>query len=102
MAKAGIELSPCKKCKIAGDFREIYLASTQDGLYAGNGTRTVLNRKATSRHVGSEADITGFYQFTRVWGAGFGVGRVFAGEYLAQSSKGADYIYPYFTWSGKF
>jgi hypothetical protein len=102
MAKAGVEFSPCKKCKVGTDFREMYLATIQDGLYAGNGTRSVLNRKATSRHVGSEADVTAFYQFNKVWSAGIGVGRVFAGAYLAQSSKGGDYTYPFLTWTGRF
>ena len=102
MVKGGLEITPCKKCKVSTDFREMYLATTQDGLYAGSGTRSVLNRKATSRHVGSEADMTVFYQFNRVWSAGIGVGRVFAGAYLAQSSQGSDYTYPFFTWSGKF
>jgi len=102
MVKGGLEVAPCKKCKVSTDFREIYLATTQDGLYAANGTRSVLNRKATSRHVGSEADVTVLYQFNRVWSAGIGVGRVFAGAYLAQSSKGSDYTFPFMTLSGKF
>ena len=102
MAKSGLEVTPCKKCKISTDFREMFLATTQDGLYAGNGTRSILNRNATSRHVGSEADVTVLYQFNRVWSAGLGVGRVFAGAYLAQSCRGSDYTYPYFMWSGKF
>ena len=102
MVKGGLEVAPCRKCKVSTDFREIYLATTQDGLYAGNGTRSVLNRNATSRHVGSEADVTVLYQFNHVWNAGVGVGRVFAGAYLAQSSKGSDYTYPFFTWLGKF
>jgi len=102
MVKGGLEVAPCRKCKVSTDFREMYLATTQDGLYAGNGTRSVLNRKATSRHVGSEADVTLSYQFNRVWSAAIGLGRVFAGAYLAQSPKGRDYTYPFFTWLGKF
>lgn len=102
MAKAGIEVAPCKKCRVSGDFREMYLATPQDGLYAGNGTRVVLNRKATSRHVGSETDLMMAYQLNRIWSVGAGVGRVFAGEYLAQSTKGGDYTYPFVMWAGKF
>jgi hypothetical protein len=102
MAKVGIELAPSKKWKATGDFREMYLATTQDGLYTGNGTRAVLNRGAHSRHVGAEADLTMVYQFNRVWSAGTGVGRIFAGAYLAESSKGGDYTYPFLFWPGRF
>ena len=102
MVKGGLEVIPCKKCKVSTDFREMYLATTQDGLYAGSGACSVLNRNATDRHVGSEADVTVSYQFNRVWSAGVGVGRVFAGAYLVQSSNRGDYTYPYFAWSGKF
>ena len=62
----------------------------------------VLFAKAASRHVGAEADVVGSYQFSKVWSGGMGVGRVFAGAYLKQSTKGADYTYPYITWSGRF
>ena len=63
---------------------------------------TVLNRAATSRHVGDGPDTQ------LVWTAGpygrvtVGVAAVFAGAYMRQSVRGSEYLYPYVAWGRQF
>ncbi len=93
--RAGFDVVLLKKLKLQTDWNEFYLASTQDGLYNASGTRTVFNRKATSRHVGHELDVFGSYQFTKSLVYGVGVAHLWAGAYLKQSTAGHNYWYPY-------
>ena len=100
--RGGFEVFPLKKLKLQSDFNEFYLATTQDGLYNDGGTRTELDRAATSRHVGSELDIQGTYGFSRRLSLAAGLGHLFAGDYLKEASKGGSYNYPYITWTAKY
>lgn len=60
--RSGFELFATRKLKIRADWNDFYLATAQDGLYNSSGAPTVLNRRATSTHVGMEADLQGLYQ----------------------------------------
>jgi hypothetical protein len=62
--RSGFEFFATRKMKIRADWNDFYLATVQDGLYNSSGTRTVLNRRATSNHVGMEADLQGLYQLS--------------------------------------
>jgi hypothetical protein len=98
-ARVGFECLITKQLKLQADFNEFYLATTQDGFYNAGGTRTVLNRSATSRHIGSEIDVLGVFQFTKALSVGAGIAHLFAGDYLKQSTKGGGYNYPFLTWT---
>jgi hypothetical protein len=98
-ARGGFELFLNKKLKLQADLIDFHLATTQDGLYTDSGTRTFLNRKATSTHVGQEVDLQGTYQFNKKLTFGLGFARLIPGEYLKQSSPGIGYNYPYVTWT---
>jgi alginate export protein len=100
--KLGFEFNPVKKVRIQTDFHEFYLASTQDGLYNAGGARIVLNRLATSSHVGSEADFQLVYLISKELSVGAGVGHLVPGEYLKQSGKNGGYTFPYLMWNVKF
>jgi hypothetical protein len=102
MPKVAFEMNLTPKLKVLADFREIYLATLQDGFYNGAGTRTVLNRAATSRHVGAETDLVTTYQVSKTMTVGAGLGHMFAGAYLRQSTKAGDYTYPYLMWVNRF
>ncbi|HEV8039690.1 MAG TPA: hypothetical protein VGP62_12555 [Bryobacteraceae bacterium] len=52
ITRAGCDFLLTKKFKIRRDFNEFYLATVQDGLYNSSGTSIVLDRKATSGHIG--------------------------------------------------
>ncbi|MBZ5607110.1 MAG: alginate export family protein [Acidobacteriia bacterium] len=100
--RIGFDFVATKRVKLRADFNEFYLATTQDGLYNASGTRTVLNTHASSRHVGSEADFQVQYQWSEGLQFGIGFARLFAGEYLKQSTKADGYSYPYVCFTKKF
>lgn len=93
--RAGFDVAVSKKLKLQTDWNDFHLATVQDGLYNAAGTRTVLNRKATSTHVGNEIDVFGSYLIAKGLTYGTGMGHLFAGQYLKQSTKGHGYWLPY-------
>jgi hypothetical protein len=101
-ARARFEFLPMKKLKVRTDFNEFYLATVQDALYNSSGTSAVLDRKATSAHIGSETNTVGLYQYSKVWKFGAGFGHLFAGEYLKESKDSFGYTYPYVMLLGNF
>jgi hypothetical protein len=100
--RAGIDLVPVKKLKVRADFNEFYLATKQDALYGSSGSSVVINRQATSSHIGTELNASALYQWTRIWKFGGGYGRLFAGEFLKQSKTDFGYSYPYVMFVGTF
>jgi hypothetical protein len=98
--RAGFDCHPFKKLKLRADFNEFYLATVQDALYNSSGSAALLNRKSTSGHIGSEANMVALYQWTRIWKFGAGYGRLFAGEFLKQSKNNFSYTYPYLMFAG--
>jgi hypothetical protein len=68
--RAGVDFTPLKKLKARVDFRDYWLATVQDGLYSGTGTRTVFNAKATSNHVGAGVETQFLWTFSpkMTWG----------------------------------
>jgi hypothetical protein len=93
--RAGFDVQLHKKFKVMADWNDFYLATVQDGLYAAGGSRTVLNRKATSRHIGNEVDLNTSYQQSKNMMYGVGISYLFAGDYLKQSTAGHNYWIPY-------
>jgi hypothetical protein len=101
-ARAGFDFAATRKLNLRTDFLEDYLASTQDGLYTSGGVLKVLNRNATSRHIGSEADFLATYQFSKTLLVTAGFSHLFPGEFLKQSTKGASYSCPFLMWTKNF
>ncbi len=101
-AKAAYDMSATGKLKFRAGFSELYLASTQDGLYNSSGTRIVLNRAATSRHVGSELGVQASYAFSKIFKASAGLSHLYAGQYLIQSKGSYGYNYPWVGFIGTF
>ncbi len=100
--KWSFDCVPHPKIKLLFSLSDFYLATVQDGMYASSGSLFVRNTKATSRHIGWEPDIQFDYAFTKKFSAGFGVSRLFPGEFLKQSTQGHAYTYPYLIWEYKF
>ena len=98
--RAGFDFMALKKLKIRTDYNDFNLATIQDSLYNSAGSAAVLNRKATSPHIGWELNTVALYQFNKYWKFGAGLGHLFAGEYLKQSSYGFGYTYPYLMFAG--
>jgi len=100
--RAGFDFVAWKKLKIRTDFNRFYLASVEDSLYGTSGTSVVLNRNATSNHIGAESNTVALYQWTKIWKFGAGYGHFFAGDFLKQSKAGFGYTYPYVMFVGTF
>jgi hypothetical protein len=100
--QASVEINITKKLKLQNDYNDFFLATVQDGLYNSGGTRTILNRAATSSHVGWEADLSASYQQSKHLQFGAGFGHIFAGQYLRESTSKKGYSYPYFMWVADF
>lgn len=100
--KWSFDCAPHPKVKLLFSVSNLYLANVQDGMYASSGSLFVRNAKATSKHIGWEPDIQFDYTFTKKFTAGFGVSRLFPGDFLKQSTPGHAYTYPYLIWEYKF
>jgi hypothetical protein len=100
--RAGFDCQPLKKLTLRMDFNQFYLATVQDSLYASSGSSLVLNRNATSSHIGAEVNAVALYQWSKIWKFGAGYGRLFAGSYLKQSQDDFSYNYPYLMFVGSF
>jgi hypothetical protein len=98
----GIEVLPVRKLKVNADLHRFFLATTADGLYTAPGTLKVLNRLATGRAVGTELDFQSAYAFSKELSLAAGLGTLFAGDYLAQSTTSGTVWTPYLLWNIKF
>jgi hypothetical protein len=101
-AMVGIELFPVAKLKVNTDVHRLFVATAADGLYSALGTQKVLNRLATSRTVGTELDVQSVYAFSKELSLGAGLSALFAGDYLAQSTRSGTLWTPYVMWNITF
>jgi hypothetical protein len=81
----GVEAEPRRKWRTTLRFRELFVASRQDGLYGFSGAELVRNPAATSSHIGHELDLQINYRFSSRLDILGGYGHVFQGTYLRQS-----------------
>jgi hypothetical protein len=100
--RAGFDFTAGRKLKVRTDFNQFDLATVQDSLYNSSGSSIVLDRKATSAHIGSELSSVALYQWNRIWKFGAGIGHLYAGSFLRQSGYRSGYTYPYLMFVGTF
>jgi hypothetical protein len=93
--RAGVDFSPVKKLQLKVSYRDYWLATVTDGLYNSAGTQTVLNKLATSNHVGEGVDAQAVLVLSGKMNFGIGVGNLDPGSYLRQSGKTSGFVYPY-------
>jgi hypothetical protein len=101
-AAVKFEFAPTRRLKLATALNHLWLATTQDGWYGSSGARVVLNRKATSADLGWEPDISFSCTLTRDVAVGAGVGVLFGGEFVTQSTDITRISTPYATFTFKF
>jgi hypothetical protein len=100
--RAGADFAPAKELKLLLDYRDYWLYTVQDAFYSASNTQIVLNRKATSDHLGHGPDVQASRAFGR-WGqATIGIAAIISGEYLKQSGRRSGYLYPYVMWMKQF
>jgi hypothetical protein len=93
--RTGVEEEPTKKWKLKQQFEGYWLATSNDNYYASSGAVAVAAHPGASRHIGNELDMVAEYEVNKGLNFGFGYGRMFAGQFLNQTTQGHDYSYPY-------
>jgi len=93
--RTGVEEEPTKKWKLKQQFEGYWLATSKDNLYASSGAIAVAAHPGAGRHIGNELDMVAEYEVNKGLNVGFGYGRMFAGQFLNQTTPGHDYSYPY-------
>jgi hypothetical protein len=101
-AAAKFEFSPHKRLKVNTAINHLWLATVQDGWYGSSGARVILNRKSTSRDLGWEPDVFLTYTATRDLTIGAGVGALYGGGYVKQSTDVTTLWVPYTMFTYKF
>jgi hypothetical protein len=97
-----VEVSPGRKLKVGAGLHYFALATVADGLYSAAGARVILNRDATSRSIGWETDGWVNYAISKELSVSAGLGALYSGEYLRQSSDIETFWGPYVSWNVKF
>jgi hypothetical protein len=93
--RTGVEEEPTKKWKLKQQFESYWLATSNDNFYASSGAISVAAHPGASRHIGNEFDMVAEYAVNKGLNFGFGYARMFAGQFLNQTTPGHDYSYPY-------
>lgn len=95
--KPGFDFRPTRKLKVYLVGSDLKLASRFDSLYDTTGAVLVKVPKggALSRDIGKELDICGTYDINRRLQLGAGLGHLYAGQFLKQTTPGAGVSYPY-------
>jgi hypothetical protein len=93
--RSGVDFSPIRKLLLKVSYRDYWLADVTDGLYNSAGSEIVLNKKATSNHVGQGVDTQAVIAVNGKTSFGIGVGTLNPGAYLIQTKKTSGFVYPY-------
>jgi hypothetical protein len=95
--RAGFTVEPRRRWTVTAQYLDFWLASATDSLYNTSGGSIV--RDATGKsgtHVGEEFDVYTWFELNRHVNFGFGVAHLMPGTFLADTTKGPSYNYPYF------
>ena len=95
--RGGITLEPRRRWTVTAQYLDFWLASATDSLYNTSGGSIV--RDSTGRsgtHIGEEFDAYTWFELNRHLNFGFGMGHLMPGGFLAATTKGPHYNYPYF------
>jgi hypothetical protein len=101
--RAGLETKPTQRTTANLEFNNWYLASATDSLYNSAGTAVVRSIAGTAgTHVGEEFDATTTWTIVKPLTVGAGIGHIFPGEFLKNTTKGNAYTYPFMMVTWKF
>ncbi len=98
----GPELKPWRNWKMRIAHRGLWLANRHDAVYTIFNTIAMQNPNATSAYIGQETDVRATWQARKDLQLMAGLGRVFPGAYLKQTSKGAPLTYTFIMWAWSF
>ncbi len=91
----GLEVKPHSRLTLVTNLRNWWRADTTAGLYNASGTLIVPAGKSAATFVGRELSVVAAWTISKQMQASGGVGHIFPGPFLRQSSPGAAYTYPY-------
>ena len=95
--RAGFTIEPRRRWTVTAQYLDFWLASATDSLYNTSGGSIV--RDATGKsgtHIGEEFDAYTWFELNSHVNLGFGMGHIMPGRFLAATTKGPTYNYPYF------
>jgi hypothetical protein len=96
-ARAGFTIEPRRRWTATAQYLDFWLASATDSLYNTSGGSIVRDATGKSgKHVGEEIDFYTWFELNRHLNFGVGVGHIMPGTFLASTTKGPSYNYPYF------
>jgi hypothetical protein len=96
--RPGVELNPYPKWAVSAKYSLYWLADPHDALYSTSNTVLALRPNGTAgRFVGQELDATTSYAVSTQVRIGAGLGHLFAGEFLKNTTPGHGYTFPYLT-----
>lgn len=95
--RAGFTVEPRRRWMVTAQYLDFWLASATDSLYNTSGGSIVRDTTGRSgTHVGEEFDVYTWFELNRHLNFGVGVGHLMPGTFLANTTKGPTYNYPYF------
>jgi hypothetical protein len=95
--RAGLTIEPRHRWTITGQYLDFRLASATDALYNISGGTIVRDTTGKAgTHIGKEADVYTWYELNRHVNVGVGLGHIFGDEFLAKTTNGVNYNFPYF------
>ncbi len=102
--RTGVGVKPTSRLNVSFDFRDLYLANTNDSLYGSTGTVLVKTPATGALHdnIGQEPEIQTTYALLRNITVGAGYAYLFAGGYLTTYSPGDRATIVYFFTTYKF
>jgi len=95
--RAGITAEPHRRWTVTAQYLDFRLASATDALYNTSGGSIVRDTTGKSgTHIGEEFDVYTWFELNRHLNLGMGIGHLMPGTFLANTTKGPVYTYPYF------
>jgi hypothetical protein len=95
--RAGFTVEPRRRWTVTAQYLDFRLAAATDSLYNPSGGSIVHDATVKSgTHVGEEFDVYTWFELNRHVNFGFGLGHLMPGGFLAATTKGPTYNYPYF------
>jgi hypothetical protein len=95
--RAGITAEPHRRWTVTAQYLDFRLASATDALYNTSGGSIVRDTTGKSgTHIGEEFDVYTWFELNRHLNLGMGIGHLMPGTFLANTTKGPNYTYPYF------
>ncbi len=96
-ARGGVTVEPHRRWTATAQFVDLWLANAADPAYNTSGGAIVRDAKGKSgKHLGEEVDAYTWLELNRHLNIGVGVGHLMPGSFLAKTTKGPTYNYPYF------